>query len=98
MEQKRYSSNTIRTYRNYFRDFLLYFSEREIDKLTPDEINDYILSLIIEKNISSSQQNQRINAIKFYYEKVLGKEKLTFSIERPRRERKLPGVLSPIEV
>ena len=98
LEQKRYSHNTIRTYRNYFRDFLQYFSDKEIDNLLPDEINDYILSLIIEKNISSSQQNQRINAIKFYYEKVLGKEKLGFSIDRPKRERKLPGVLAPAEV
>jgi integrase/recombinase XerD len=98
LEQKRYSNNTIRTYSNYFRDFQFYFFDKKIDDLSPDEINDYILSLIIEKKISPSQQNQRINAIKFYYEKVLGKEKLSFSINRPRRERKLPGVLTPAEV
>lgn len=34
--------------------------------------NKYILKLIKTKNISKSQQNQRINSIKFNYEKVLG--------------------------
>ena len=40
-----------------FNPCLLYTS-------TPGEINDYLLYLIHEKNISSCQQNQRINAIK----------------------------------
>ncbi|MGM0531528.1 MAG: tyrosine-type recombinase/integrase, partial [Bacteroidota bacterium] len=40
----------------------------------------------------------RINAIKFYYEKVLGREKTYYNIDRPRRERKLPDVLSKDEV
>ena len=54
--------------------------------------------MIRERVISLSQQNQRINAIKFYYEKVLGRVKEFYDIERPRRERKLPTVLSKEEV
>ncbi|MGV8091817.1 MAG: tyrosine-type recombinase/integrase [Mangrovibacterium sp.] len=57
-----------------------------------------LIRLIREKNISRSQQNQRINAIKFYYEKVLGREKEYYRIERPRSDRKLPDVLSKEEV
>ena len=98
LEHKRYSNNTIRTYCKYFHDFQHYFSGTALENITPNEINVYILSLIKEKNISSSLQNQRINAIKFYYEKVMGKEKLVFSIERPRRERKLPDVLDKTDI
>ncbi len=98
LDQKRYSENTKSTYISYFRDYLKYFRGRNPEKITREEINDYLLELIRRKNISSSQQNQRINAIKFYYEKVLGKEKMYINIERPRKVRKKPNVLSPSEI
>lgn len=66
--------------------------------LTSSDINSYLLEKIKKQNISYSQQNQRINAIKFYYEKVLGRNKLTLQIERPRREKHLPEVLSKQEI
>ncbi len=95
---KRYSKNTIKTYVNYFKDFIEYFPEKELEEITVHEINNYILYLIQQKGISSSQQNQRINAIKFYYEKVLNRQKQYFEIERPRAEKKLPNVLSKEEI
>jgi integrase/recombinase XerD len=54
--------------------------------------------LIKEQNISPSQQNQRISAIKFYFERVLHREKEYYTIDRPRKERKLPDVLSKEEI
>ena len=42
-----------------------------LQNIIPEQINTYILKLIETKNVSISQQNQRINAIKFYYEKIL---------------------------
>lgn len=98
LERKRYSESTIKTYFQYFVEFTKYFFSYDINEITPQEINDYILELIETRNISTSQQNQRINAIKFYFEKVLGKEKLYFEIERPRREKLLPDVLSKTEI
>lgn len=38
------------------------------------------------------------NAIKFYDEKVLGGQQKTYFIDRPKKERKLPEVLSKVEV
>ena len=78
--QKRYSDNTIKIYCNYFKDFALYFREKQLETVTANQINQYILELIKFRNISISQQNQRINAIKFYYEKILGREKQYYSI------------------
>jgi len=63
-----------------------------------EQINKYILNLIQLKNISISQQNQRINAIKFYYEKVLGRNKQYYELHRPHKEHKLPKVLSKNEI
>ena len=96
--QKRYSQNTQDIYYSYFNDFIKYFGEEELKNVTTEQINLYILELIKSKNISASQQNQRINAVKFYFEKVLGREKQYYELHRPRKENKLPKVLSKNEV
>lgn len=96
--RRRYSQNTIKTYVTYFRSFMEEFNGRDLDSITTKEINDYILKLIRSKGISPSQQNQRINAIKFYYEKVAGLDKQLYFLERPKKSRDLPKVLSEEEV
>lgn len=96
--QKRYSKNTISIYCNYFEDFCNYFKNTKLQNIIPEQINAYILNMIETKNISISQQNQRINAIKFYYEKILGKEKQYYELHRPKKEQKLPKVLGKNEV
>lgn len=96
--QKRYAKNTKSIYLSYFADFMRHFSNRKLEEITKHEINDYILGLIKTKAISPSQQNQRINAIKFYYEKVLGRQSEYYDIERPREGTTLPDVLSETEI
>ncbi len=96
--RKRYSNNTIKTYVSYMRSFMEEFRGRELDSIQTQEINNYILKLIRSKGISPSQQNQRINAIKFYYEKVVGLDKQLYYLERPKKSRALPKVISEEEV
>ncbi len=96
--QRRYSDNTIKIYCHYFEDFCIYFKDETLKNITTSQINAYILDLIKSKNISISQQNQRINAIKFYFEKVLGREKQYYKLHRPHKEHKLPKVLSKNEM
>lgn len=98
LEQKRYSLNTQKIYISYMRDFATMFRKFDLREVTKDQINRYILWLIREKGISASQQNQRINAIKFYYEKVLRYPRTIYEIERPRKANHLPEVLSKDEV
>jgi len=98
LQQKRYSENTIGIYKSYFADFIRYFKEKKLDDISKEAINSYILHLIKQNNISASQQNQRINAIKFYYEKVLGRHREYYDIERPLKEKKLPDILSKEEI
>ena len=98
LEQKRYANSTIKSYTSYFRQFVKYFSGQSLEKVSVEQINDYLLKLIHEESMSSSKQNQYINAIKFYYEKVLGREKQYYKIERPKKEEKLPDVLSKEEI
>jgi integrase/recombinase XerD len=98
LDQRRYSKSTKVTYRNYFSKFLIYFKYKKPENISVDEINAYLLELIRKDKISVSQQNQRINAIKFYFEKVLGREKMYFNIKRPRKKKSLPNTLSTKEI
>jgi integrase/recombinase XerD len=43
LEQKRYSSSTIKSYVAYFKDFMHYFSDKELKTIEKDEINKYLL-------------------------------------------------------
>ena len=61
-------------------------------------ITDFLRHLVIERKVSISYQNQAINAIKFYYEKVLGGNRKVYRVERPKEEKTLPVVLSEKEV
>lgn len=96
--QKRYSESTIKTYCAYFKDFIHYFSQMDLTAVKGEQINAYLLELITKWDISISEQNQRINAIKFFYEKVLRKPSQVYEIERPRKKKILPDILSKEEI
>lgn len=95
---KNYSENTIRTYRSMLGEFLNYYGKLDPLKITDEQIREYLLYLIEHRKISMSYQNQSINAIKFYYEQVLGRPVKTYYIQRPKKEKILPNVLSEQEV
>ncbi len=92
-----YSQNTIKTYIACINYFKTYFKGIEVNHLTKEDVIEYLFHLIEEK-YSKSTQNQHINAIKFYFEKVLGREKEYYQIERPLKENKIPVVLSKHEI
>lgn len=97
LELKKYANNTVRTYVSCFERFINFHNDRQIDQLNETDIRDYIKTLI-QNNWSTSYINQSINSIKFYYEIVLGMPNRFYKIERPRKQKKLPTVLSSYEI
>lgn len=93
----RYSENTLRTYINLFETFVEYYEGKDLKSLNENDIRAYLLHLV-KKNNSYAYQNQAVNAIKFYYEIVLGLPNRYYHVERPRKQEKLPLVLSVEEV
>jgi site-specific recombinase XerD len=69
-----------------------------VDDLEEKDIMDFSTHLVINRKVSSSYQNQAINAIKFYFEKVKGGPRKFYPIDRPQREKILPEVCSEEEV
>ncbi|WP_217495832.1 site-specific tyrosine recombinase/integron integrase [Mangrovivirga cuniculi] len=98
LETVRYSKSTIDTYIYYFSDFLTYCQIENSDTMTDEQVKSYLLYLIHDKKASQSTQNQAVNAIKFYLEKIKGEDRKYYWIDRPSKEKKLPVVLSEEEV
>jgi site-specific recombinase XerD len=63
-----------------------------------EELRQYFLYLQNERQVSQSTFAHALCGIKFFYEHTLGKEWVMLDLVRPRRERKLPVVLSVEEV
>ncbi len=98
LEVKRYSLNTAKTYIMMFEKFLNHYSKvKNPDCLGENEINQFLLFLATS-NKSDSYINQAINAIKFYYEQVLGMASRFYYLERPTKASKLPDVISKDDV
>ena len=95
---KGYSPQTIKSYKSAFRAFLSFYPEKHPKDIDKKAIEAYMLYCIKQLNYSESSQNLIINAIKFYYEKVLKLPKTYYELERPNKAKKLPHVLSEEEV
>jgi site-specific recombinase XerD len=98
MTLKNYAPNTIRTYKSMMQEFLEYYKDKDPAKITEEQIREYLLHLIEDRKVSISYQNQSINAIKFYYEQVLGRPVKTYYVQRPKKPKVLPNVLSEEEI
>ena len=97
LKRKNYSQHTIVAYTKGFQAFLD-FAGKPIENLKTQDVKKFQDHLINELKVSTSTHNQYINAIKFYFEKVKGEDRRTFPIDRPRKEKKLPRILSGQEV
>lgn len=98
MQQKRYSQNTIKTYIEAISTFFKYFHKKTVLAITNADLVDFNSNYIIKNGYSGAYQNQVINGVKLFFSFA---GSLKFDIEkteRPRREYKLPNVLSKEEI
>ncbi len=95
---KAYSPNTIRTYKNEFAQFLVAINKHPTEAFTPDRLKDYLQYCSEKLNLSENTLHSRMNALKFYYEKVLGREKFFWAIPRPKKQLILPKVISKEQI
>ena len=96
LELKRYAKNTVRTYVVFFEKFINFHKSKAVNELDETDVRSF-LQYMISKDRSNSYINQAVNAIKFYYEVVLDMPNRYYQIERPKKEKKLPVVLSKSE-
>lgn len=95
---KAYSPSTVRTYKNEFRVYLSWLGGRTPESMTVEDIRGYLRRCLEEWRLSENTLHSRINALKFYYEQVLGREKFFWEIPRPKKAVILPNVLGEREL
>jgi site-specific recombinase XerD len=98
LKLKGYSINTIRTYTTEFAALLHAIKQHPVAQLTPERIRSYMLYCISKLKLSESHLHSRMNAIKFYFEKVLKRPDYLAEIPRPKRPTQLPKVVAKTDV
>lgn len=73
---KAYSPSTIRTYINEFVQFLNTINNVPAETFTAARIKDYLQYCYEKLKLKENTLHSRINALKFYFEQVLNKEKI----------------------
>lgn len=90
-----YSAKTIRAYCGHVKRFCAYHWEHE-SRNHESCVQQYALNLL-KRAYSHAYVNQAISALKFYFQQVLNLKE-TAHYSRPKKENKLPNVLSLDEV
>lgn len=95
---KRYSWRTVKNYKNCFRQFIRYYDAFKPSQISRQQINEYLLMLIKERNVSVSHQSQVMSAIKMFYSNVVEQESKVAGLFQPKKPQKLPKVFTEEEV
>jgi site-specific recombinase XerD len=97
LQIRNYSPTTIRLYLQAVKAFSKHFGKPP-DQLGAEHIRLYQLFLIKEKKVGLSTFIQVVCALRFFYTHTLNRKVAIERIPFPRRERKLPLILSREEV
>lgn len=98
LKLKAYSTSTIKTYRNEFLQLLQLLKKKPVYDLTPDDLRRYMVFAMEKQGINENTAHSRLNALKFYFEQVLGREKFFWEIPRPKKPLLLPKLLNESEL
>lgn len=98
LKGKRYSQSTIKTYTFFIADFVNFYRKIPLNNLTNRAVELFIENIFITRNYSISTQRQFISALKIFIVFYPYTEINDLVLERPKKSRKLPSVLSQEEV
>jgi site-specific recombinase XerD len=98
LKGKRYSKSTIQTYTFFVADFVNFHTKTPLEELTNRSVELFIEKVFIERDYSISSQRQFISALKIFIIFCPQTKINDLILERPKKSRKLPSVLSQEEV
>jgi integrase/recombinase XerD len=98
LRSRRYSENTISTYTDALRSFLLFFYTKPLTEIENNDVITYNNDYILKNKLSSAFQNQVVNAIKLFFSTIQQRSINIEGIHRPKKPRILPKVLSEAEI
>ena len=97
IDMRKYSDQTKKSYIYHLNLFFDFKSKKQIDKLSSQDINDYLVHLN-SKNVSDSYFNQAINAIRFFFKYVINKKIKDYLVVRPKKAKTSLAILDQDEI
>ena len=97
LERRNYSESTERTYVQTIEDLARYF-KRPPDQLEPEHIRQYQGYLFRDRKLSPNTVNQRTGTLRFFFITVLRRSWSIADTPYPKRNFRLPKVLSQQQV
>lgn len=98
MLSRRYGESTVETYIDAIEIFLRFYTNKEISNIDNNDLIEFNNKYILANGLSTSYQNQIVNAVKLFFRIQEEKQLQPELIYRPKREKLLPNVLSKEEV
>ncbi|WP_321495977.1 integron integrase [uncultured Desulfobacter sp.] len=99
LRTRRYSIRTEQSYESWVTRFISFCGNREPKNLGGSEVVSFLQHLAVQRNVAESTQNQALNALVFFYDKVLKQPVGDIgNFVRAQRPRRLPVVLTRSEV
>ncbi len=98
LKGKRYSKSTIQTYTFFVADFINFYTDKALNELTNRDVELFIEKVFMERKYSISSQRQFISALKIFIVFYPQTKINDLVLERPKKSRKLPNVISQEEV
>ena len=96
---KHYSYRTEQAYVQWVKRFILFHNKKHPKDMGEKEITQFLSHLAVNRNISTSTQNQALCAIVFLYKNVLNKDLNEFgNIQWAKRPKRIPVVFSKNEM
>jgi len=86
-------------YLEWIKRFIFFHQKRHPKNMGETEVRAFLTNLAVQHRVSAGTQNQAFNALLFLYRHVLGRDfGVLDGVERARRSRRVPVVLSKAEV
>jgi len=98
LRSRRYSENTVKVYTDALKSFLLFCTGKPVEHIQESDVIRYNNEYILKNELSSSYQNQVVNAIKLFFRTQENCSLNPDLVHRPKREKTLPNVLSKEEI
>jgi integron integrase len=94
-----YSLRTETAYVGWIRRFIMFSGKRHPSDLGKEEVEAFLTSLALERNVAAATQNQALSALLFLYREVLGAELPWLDdVIRAKKPARLPTVLTQQEI
>ncbi|WP_443938385.1 tyrosine-type recombinase/integrase [Pedobacter sp. MW01-1-1] len=98
LQLKMYSKNTLQIYCAALGHFLADLKNVDAESLSQERVRSYFIYCVHVLKLNENYLHSRINAVKFFYEKVLHREGFFLDIPRPKKASILPKAINKSDI